>query len=292
MNDILPAILSPFFSSIATIFKAGAAKSLTPLIVVAIGGLIGSIILFLIAKLFREKLTFEKVKSNWKDLLFIMILRNLLGELLFTFGLSQTEAVKAIFFTKVEPFFVLILSWFLFKEKVGTKYFLLLVIHLIGAFILSTGGKISAVSKAQLGDLLVILAMGFFASSYSFGKRLAHNVGSTYSNAISMGMASILLLPFVFFFSPLSQHTNQPQGWLYLIIYVVLFNVISLTLWYMSLKSVKGWIVSALRYIGPILGAPVAYLLFGETLSLTQIFGAGIIIVTSYLIAREHFRNK
>lgn len=292
MNDILPAILSPFFSSIATIFKAGAAKSLTPLIVVAIGGLIGSIILFLIAKLFREKLTFEKVKSNWKDLLFIMILRNLLGELLFTFGLSQTEAVKAIFFTKVEPFFVLILSWFFLKEKVCTKYFLLLIIHLIGAVILSTGGKISMVSKGQLGDLLIILAIGFFASSYSFGKRLAHNVGSTYSNAISMGMASILLLPFVFFFSPLSQHTNQSQGWLYLIIYVVLFNVISLTLWYVSLKSVKGWIVSALRYIGPVLGAPVAYLLFGETLSLTQMFGAAIIIVTSYLIAREHLRNK
>lgn len=290
--DLLPAILSPFFSSIATIFKAGAAKSLTPLIVVAVGGIIGSIILFFIAKLFREKLTFDKIKSNWKDLVFVLILRNLLGELLFTFGLSQTEAVKAIFFTKIEPYFVLILSWFFLKEKVQGKHFLLLTVHLIGAVILSTGGNINIVSKTQLGDLLIVLAMGFFASSYSFGKRLAHNLGATYSNALSMGTASILLLPLVFIFSPLPTLASQSQGWIYLLIYVLLFNVISLTLWYMSLKAVRGWIVSALRYVGPILGAPVAYFLFRETLSPAQIFGATIIIITSFLIALEHLRSS
>lgn len=292
MSDILPAILSPFFSSVATIFKAGAAKTLSPLIVVAIGGLIGSVILFSIAKLLREKLTFEKIKSNWKDLLFIMALRNLLGELLFTFGLAQSEAVKAIFFTKIEPFFVLIIAWFILKEKVAGKHFLLLIIHLMGAILLSTGGNINIVSKAQIGDLMVILAMAFFALSYTFGKRLADNVGSTYSNAISMGIASILLLPFVFLFSPISMHADQSQGWLYLIIYVLLFNVISLTLWYMSLKTVKGWIVSALRYIGPVLGVPVAYILLTERLNSIQVFGAMIIITTSLLIVREHFHNK
>lgn len=292
MNDVLPAILSPFFSSIATIFKAGAAKTLTPLTVVAVGGLIGSIILFLVAILFREKLTLEKIRSNWKDLFSVFILRNLLGELLFTFGLAQTEAVKAIFFTKIEPFFVLIIAWFILKEKVTGKNIFLLLIHLIGAILLSTGGNINIVSKAQIGDLMVILAMGFFALSYTFGKRLAHNVGSTSSNAISMGIASVLLLPFVFLFSPISQHANQSQGWLYLLIYVVLFNVISLTLWYISLKTVKGWIVSALRYIGPVLGVPVAYILFAERLNSTQIFGAIIIIVTSFLMVREHFRSK
>lgn len=291
MNDILPAILSPFFSSIATIFKASAAKNLTPLIVVAVGGLIGSIILFFLSKLFKEKLSFEKIKSNWKDLFFIMILRNLLGELLFTFGLSQTEAVKAIFFTKIEPYFVLIISWLFLKERVKGKHFLLLTVHLFGAVLLSTGGNIYIVGKAQLGDLLVILAIALFASSYFFGKRLAQNLGATSSNAISMGTASLILLPLVFL-SPLPNFNTHSQGWLYLLIYVLLFNVISLTLWYMSLKTVQGWIVSALRYVGPILGAPVAYLLFKEVLNSTQLFGAAIIIVTSYLIAREHFRNK
>lgn len=286
------AILSPLFSSIATIFKTGAVKNLTPLVVIVVGGIIGSIILFFLSKLFREKIYFQKLKANRKDLLFALLLRSLLGELFLTFGLSQTSAIKAIFFTKIEPYFVLILAWIFLKEKVQPKHFFLLLIHLIGAIILSTGGNINIVGKAQIGDLFIIIAMALFASSYNYGKRLTHNVGSIYSNALTMGMASLILLPFLLFFSAPTKLDLQPQGWIYLFVYVVLFNVLGLTLWYSSLKTVKGWIVSSLRYVGPILGAPVAYFLLGETLSLTQIFGAAIIIVTSYLIVREHLRQK
>lgn len=289
---LLFAILSPFFSSVSTVFKTGAAKSLTPLVVIVVGGLIGSIILFCIARLLKEKITFNKLKANTKDLILVFIFRSLLGELFLTIGLAQTQAVKAIFLTKIEPYFVLILAWIFLKEKVQPKHLFLLLIHLIGAVILSTGGNISIVNKAQIGDLFIIIAMGFFASSYSYGKRLAHNVGSIYSNAVTMGMASLILLPFLLFFSPLTSFNYQPQGWVYLFVYVILFNVLGLTLWYVSLKSVKGWIVSALRYIGPILGAPVAYILLKETLTPGQIFGAAIVIATSYLIVKEHIRKK
>lgn len=286
------AILSPFFSSVATIFKTGAAKNLSPLIVIVVGGIIGSIILFFLYKLFRQKINFQKIKANRKDIILVFLLRSLLGELFLTFGLSQTNAIKAIFFTKIEPYFVLIFAWVFIKEKVQPKHLFLLLIHLIGAIILSTGGNISIFNKAQIGDLFIIIAMALFASSYNYGKRLAHNVGSIYSNALTMGMASLILLPFLLFFSPPTKLNFQSQGWIYLFMYVLLFNVLGLTLWYASLKTVKGWIVSALRYVGPILGAPIAYFLFGETLSLLQIFGAAIIIITSFLIIKEHLRER
>jgi len=285
---LLFAILSPFFSSVATIFKTGSAKILSPLIVVGIGGIIGSVLLFFLAYLFREKFSFAKIQKYRKELMYLIILRILLGELLFTFGLSQTEAIKAIFLTKIEPYFVLLISWLFLKEKIRSNHVVLLGVHLVGAIILSSGGNINIVSKAQIGDLFVILAMGMFALSYNYGKRLAENIGSMYSNAISLGIGSLLVLPFVFIFSYPFQFTNESTGWAYLFIYVVLFNVIGLTLWYASLKSVKGWIVSALRYIGPILGAPVAYILLGEILNPLQIFGAIIILITSFLIVKEN----
>jgi len=285
------AILSPFFSSVATIFKTGSAKILSPLIVVGIGGIIGSVLLFLLASLFREKFSFAKMRKYWKELTYLTILRVLLGELLLTFGLSQTEAIKAIFLTKVEPYFVLLISWLFLKETIRSKHAVLLGIHLVGAVILSTGGNINILGRAQIGDLLIILAMGMFALSYKYGKRLAENIGSMYSNAISLGIGSLLVLPFVFIFPSPFQFINQSTGWLYLFIYVILFNVIGLTLWYKSLKSVKGWIVSALRYVGPILGAPIAYVVLKETLSLIQIFGAIIVLITSFLIVREHLKT-
>lgn len=287
-SGLIFAILSPVFSSISTIFKAGAAKSLTPLIVIGIGGILGSALLFLLAKILKEKNILKKIKNNWKVLMLVILLRNLMGEFFFTVGLSQTTAIKAIFFTKIEPYFVLIFSWLLLKEKIRSKYLLLLAIHLMGAVALSTGGKFNLFTKAHIGDLFIIISMALFALSYNAGKKMAHNIGSISGNAVSLGIASIIVLPLVLMFSPLQELTNQTSGWIYLFTYVILFNVISLTLWYASLKSVRGWVVSSLRYIGPVLGAPFAYLLFKETLNATQIIGAIIIIITSFLIAREH----
>ena len=206
-----------------------------------------------------------------------------------TYGLANTSAIKAIFFTKIEPFFVLILAWFILKEKIKAKHLLLLTIHLFGAILLSTGGLFLT---PHLGDLLIIFAMFCFAATYVSGKRIAHTVGSTLGSAIPMGIASLILFPFAIFSSYSNLFSYPSKGWEFLLIYVILFNVIALTLWFSSLKLVKGWIVSALRYVGPILGAPVAYFLFGQTLSTNQIVGASIIIVTSLLIAKEHFKKE
>lgn len=285
---LIAAVLSPFFSSIATVFKSGAAKELTPLFVVSIGGIIGSILLFAIAKLLKEKISFEKIKNCWKELSSLIILRFILGELFLTIGLSQTSAVKAIFFTKIEPYFVLLIAWIFLKERIRRKHFVFLTIHLVGALILSTGGNLKFLNQIHVGDLLIILSMGFFASSYTFGAKLSHNLGAITSNALSMGIASLILLPIMLLYLPIPLHNTQ--GLVYLFVYVFLFNVIALTLWFASLKTVKGWMVSALRYIGPALGAPVAYILFKETLSFTQIIGAGIILTTSFLITREHIQ--
>lgn len=285
----IAAVLSPFFSSISTIFKSEAAKDLSPLVVVSFGGIFGSIILFIIAVIRKEKISQKLLKSNLKDLNLLIGLRFIIGELVLTYGLANTSAIKAIFFTKIEPFFVLILAWLYLKEKVKVKHLLLLIVHLSGAILLSTGGFAVV---PHIGDLLVIFAMFCFAASYISGKRIAHNIGSILGNAIPMFIASLTLLPFAIILSYSELFSYSSKGWEYLFIYVILFNVIALTLWFSSLKFVKGWIVSALRYVGPVLGAPVAYFAFGQTLNLNQIIGAGIIIMTSLLIAREHFRKE
>lgn len=288
-HGLIAAILSPFFSSVSTIFKSEAAKDLSPLVVVSFGGIIGSIILFIIAKVRRETISRKLLQRNIKDLFLIIILRFMIGELVFTYGLVKTSAIKAIFFTKIEPYFVLILGWLFLREKVKTRNLLLLTVHLIGALLLSAGGLFLV---PHMGDLLVIIAMLCFASSYIVGKRISHAMGATLGSAIPMGIGSLILLPFAIFSSYSHLASYSSKGWEFLVVYVILFNVIALTLWFSSLKLVKGWIVSALRYVGPILGAPVAYFMFGQTLSITQIAGAGIIIVTSLFIAREHFGEK
>ena len=286
---LLLAILSPLFSSIATILQSGATKILHPLIVTSIGGLSGSLILFILIFLAKEKVEYNKIRTNIKSISLMTLFRPLIGATVFAYGLSMTTGIKAIFFTKAEPYFVLFWHWLLKKEKVNSKHLILLTVHILGAIILSTGG-ILEFSRSQFGDLLVILAMGFFSLSYIYGSKLSNKLGSKISNAITLGIAGIILLPFMLLFSPVTEVLNEKIGWSYFISYVILFNVIGLTLWFAALKTVKGWIVSALRSLGPIIGAPFAWLLFGETLSIVQIIGGILVLITSALIARGHLK--
>lgn len=283
------AILSPLFSSIATILQSGAVKLLHPLVVTSIGGLSGSMILFILIILSKEKINSQKIRHNIKDITLMTVLRPLAGATSLAYGLSMTDGIKAIFFTKAEPYFVLLWHWLLKKEKINSRHLILLTIHIIGAIILSTGG-ILKFGSAQFGDLLVVLAMGLFALSYIYGSKLSNKLGAKVSNAIVLGLGGIILLPFTLAFSPLTELMNERLGWTYFVSYVILFNVIGLTLWFASLKTVKSWMVSALRSLGPIVGAPFAYFLFRETLSLIQIIGGIIVLITSALIAREHLR--
>ena len=287
---LLFAILSPFFTSVSAIFKAGGVKIFDPITFLVISSAMGAVLLIAFARIFKEKFSFEKIKKHKKDLFLSILLRGVLGELFLTLGLSQTEAIKAIFLSKIEVYFVLIISWIFLKEKIQSKHFLLLIIHVIGAIILSTGGKFQTL-QAHLGDFFIVLAVFFFACSYTFSKKTATNIGSVYSNAISLTISAIIFLPFML--RPIAfKHFDSQTGWIYLVTFVILFNVLGLTFWFISLKHVKAWIVSSLRYIGPVLGAPAAYFVLGETLNPMQIFGAIIVITTSLLIVREHFKTK
>ena len=147
-------------------------------------------------------------------------------------------------------------------------------------------------NKPQIGDLLIITAMGLLSLSYFYGKTLVNNIGAQKSNAITLGIAGIFLFPFAFIFTSSPLHSQHQTGWLYLLISVLLFNVVGLTFWFSSLRSVAPWIVSALRSIGPLIGAPVAYFVFGESLSFLQILGGIIVLLTSFFIAREHLNAR
>lgn len=287
---LLLAILSPIFSSAATIFQSGASKLLTPVFIASIGSIIGGVIIFFVLLSTHSLPSWRTIREQKKDLMTLTILRFVVGALIFAWALSLTTGIKAIFFTKAEPYFVLLWYWLFQKGVVHKRHVGLLGVHIIGAIVLSIGGNFE-LSFGHLGDVLIIIAIGLFSLSYVPASRLSHTMGSKQANFLSMSIGGLIILPFAVMFAPTASWNIASVGWSYLLAWVVLFNVIGLTMWFASLKTVTGWMVSALRAIGPISGIPIAYLLFGETLSLMQIGGAALILFTSILIAKEHLRR-
>lgn len=280
------AIVSPLVSGIAIILVGGASKLLHPLVILSFGALIGAVVLILLLILKGEKFKAREIKQNFKDLFLLITVRQVIGWLLFIVGLTFTDAIKAIFLTKVEPYFVLFWHWLIKKEPVRPKHIFLLAIHISGAILLSTGGRFT-LGKAQLGDLFIVVSMASFSLSYIWATSLARKIGAIKTNSFMLLVAGLIFLPFALLIAPASGWTSL-SGWAFLVGYAILFSIIGLTFWFISLKSVRGWIVSALRALSPLLAAPFAYFLFGQTLSVVQILGGIVVLATSFLIAKEH----
>lgn len=280
------AIISPLVTSIATILIGGAIKLISPWIVLSVSPLIGALILFFVVFFKGQKLRLQELKDNRRDIASLVVVRYIIGWAIFVIGLTFTDVIKAIFFTKVEPYFVLLIHWIVYKEKVKRKHLVLLAIHIVGAILLSTGGKSIGFGKSQAGDLLVVISMACASLSYIPAARLSKKIGAIKINAITLFITAMVFLPFTLFFAvPIGVNI---RGLIYMLGYSILFYVIGLTLWFASLKTVKSWIVSSLRALGPLIGAPFAYFLLGETLTLIQLLGGIIVLTTSFLIAKEH----
>lgn len=289
-TGLLFAVISPFLASIATILLAGTAKLFPPFIILSFAPLIGASILIPLFIFRGGKFRIKEIKENSRDLFFLITVRQVVGWTLFVIGLSFTTGIKAIFLTKVEPYIVLYFHWLFKKEPIKARHLFLLAIHISGAVLLSTGGRFEGLGRSQFGDLFIVGAIACTALTYIPATNLSRKIGGIKTNSLMLLFAGLLLLPFALFVPSSINWANQ-TGWVYLIGYSILFSTVGLTLWFISLKTVKGWIVSALRALGPLVGAPFAYFLLGETLSLTQIFGGVVVLATSFLIAREHLHG-
>jgi drug/metabolite transporter (DMT)-like permease len=194
-----------------------------------------------------------------------------------------------MFFTKVEAYFVLFWFWCIERGDVRIRHIVLLAVHVYGALLLSVGATWE-IAGGQLGDLLIVLAMACTSLGYSFAAKASKKPGALASNAVTMLVGGILLAPIAYLVEqePVISTTSVSH----LLLYVLLFQVFSVSLWYVALRSVKSWIVSGLRAVSPLAGAPVAYLLFGEWLDLPRWIGAAIVLGTSTVMAVEHLREK
>lgn len=293
-HGITLAIVSAFSTSIASVFLARVARLLDPILVSGLLGLLAGVFMLLLMIARRTRFDVPRLKANSGDLSRQILMRTIIGHTLLVFGFGMTDAIKGVFFSKLEPFLVVFWGRALGLEKIYFRQIALLAVHLSGAFLLSTGGQIGVFTGAQLGDGLIMLAMVFLSYTYFTGARLTRNVGVSATTAVtSLGGAAILLLLtalLIGFGVTAPQRPLDSRGLLYLAA-TAGFYFSGLTLWYGALKSVKSWIVSSLRALGPLAGATLAWLGFGETLTPVQIVGAAIILITSAVIASEH-RHK
>lgn len=244
-----------------------------------------ALILFIYVVLFRKD-DFKKIqKKALPKLVGVGIIGSGLGTLLTFYGLKYSTSINFGFIIKSTVVFSVILAWIFLKERMNTKKLLLILILLIGAYFISTKGQIIT---PKIGDLIILAAALCLSGANVMAKPLfvSHPVEIvTLSRTIFGGLIILLFVPFI-----------APD--FYLIADIPLFVMMSFfvfsTLFFLN-KTIETTDVSYMTMMSMMFSVFVvilSYLILGETLSIAQVIGGLLIILSAIFIQKSRDKES
>lgn len=252
--------------------------------------------LLLIAEQFSKKSSFIQ-PSKIIDQKTILILNAVAGIMLamdiciWNLSFKYTTMAEANLIVNLAPFLILPITIFYFKEKVNKLIIYPLIAAAIGLFMLVFAGK-STANIHIIGDLLAFIAAIFYAI-FVVATKISADKGcnmTRYMTIVSVYCAVILLIAGI-----ITQEKIIPDsinGWLILFGLAFISQILGQLMLARSIKKVKLQISSVLLLMQPVFAAAYGLFFFDEKLSLLQLIGAVIILVSVYVFKRVESSTK
>lgn len=290
---LFAVIAASALSSVGWVLEEQAIARLTPLPVICVSNLLAGVLLIALGLRWGKGRFIDAARAVGPAFVMFSLFRCALVGLLFGYCLTLTISTKIMFLTKIEPYVVLLLQILFYGHRTSRAHLTLLGVHVVGAVILSTGGDVR-LSSDTLGDFLIFVGVVMNALLYAPSQKYSHEMGALYANGLSQLLGGIALLPFMAWLSgdTIGFSEGHLVGWAYVVGTVAVFYVASTSLFFFSLTKVPAWLASALRCVGPVIAAPIAWLVYNEPLTLAQTFGALVVVVTSMWMIVLEKRSK
>ena len=191
----------------------------------------------------------------------------------------------------MQPLFAFAGTYFFFKERLSVKTILSGLIA-IGGCILISWGDFRISGSALYGDMLALSACGLVTAYLLFGQDVRKRLSLVTYTFVVYGVSTITL----FFYIVVKGESFGPypaNDWLWFLLLAIVPNLLGHTLFNWSLKYVSTNIISIAILFEPIGAAILAFYVFNEYLSATQILGGFIVIagITLFVMDFKRF-NK
>lgn len=194
---------------------------------------------------------------------------------------SHTTVASAMILTALEPVFVVIGAYFLFKEKTSKVGIISILIAVSGSVIIASG-DIGVSKTALYGDLLCVLGTVAVSVHMLAGQELCRKMPSIiYSFAVFLIGGLVLFFYNVWTHVSLTQYDSK-DWWIFLLL-ALIPNIFGHALFNWLLKYVGATTIS-MAILGEPIGAIIlAYFLLGEMTTASQLVG-GMIVMISVMI--------
>ena len=246
-------------------------------LIAMIRGIIGSLFLILVLKIKKEMINWQAIKDN---LLLIFISGGLLGFnwiLLFE-AYQYTSVATATLCYYMAPIFVILVSPFIFKERLTIKKIGCVLVSLIGMIfvsgVLNTG--FSGIQETT-GILFGLIAALFYASVVIINKKII-NIDAIDRTVMQLSTAAVILLPYNFITGQFTDVSLTLNVFIILLFVGIVHTGIAYALYFGSIKDLKAQTAALFSYIDPIVAICLSALVLHENVGISEIIGAVLVL--------------
>lgn len=251
-------------------------------VLACVRGLLGAIVLSFYVKARGRKLI-HPVGS--KKILWLALTGVLMGFnwiLLFE-AFNYTTVSIATLCYYMEPIIVILISAFLFKEKLSLKKGLCSVVALIGMVFVSGVYNHGVSQEGELKGVLFALGASCLYSAVVLINKKVSGIDSYEKTIIQLLAAAIVLIPYVLTTEDITRIRLDGKTIVILIIVGVVHTGVSYALYFASMDGLKTQTIAIFSYIDPITALILSVVVLNEKMSMLGILGAVMILGAAIL---------
>lgn len=211
------------------------------------------------------------------------------NQILFAQGVTLSTATNAALITALNPLVAAVLAAILFREQLTRVRSMGVILGLAGVVAVALSHPQAALSRAGMGDLLLIAGIFSFATGGAMVQRLARDIHPlAISWAVHLTGTLALVLQTLVSEPPAAAAAVFP-GWqaVLLVLYSgALGTAVASVIWYVAISRIGVARASVFFYWVPLFGVAASALLLGERLTAWHFAGAIAVLAGTYLGTR------
>ena len=203
-------------------------------------------------------------------------------------SLNYTSVASSTVLVTLQPIFAFVGTYFFFKEKISVKSLLAGAIAILGSVLIAWGDfRISG--QALFGDILALIACALVTGYFLFGQEVRKRLSLVTYTMVVYSVSVVTL----FFYVVLKGESFGPyptNDWIVFLLLAIIPNLLGHNLFNWAIKWVSTNVISISILFEPIGAAILAFFIFDEYLSVTQLFG-GLIVIAGITLFVADFKN-
>lgn len=250
---------------------------------------IATIILYFVVR--KKPEAFKRIQKNDVPVFLFTGIIGMFGYHVFFFNaLKYTTAINSSLIGAANPILTTLLCVIFLKDRLSKGRILGIILSFLGVFLTITGASFSNIRHLTLnnGDLLMALAVIFWAAYSVFSKKVAARYTPLTLTFYSFLFCTIFLIPFVIYDAPWRLLPSIPYYSYLAVIYMAVFaSVIGYLVQQIAIKQIGPSKTSIFINLVPVFSIILSVIILGETISPTKLITAAIIICGVYITQKS-----